>query len=268
MFFLLLVTRGIVELHKGNIMVVSEGEGHGSSFIVELPVYRQDKPWSNRSSSTNSSDADGILDGVKPNVTLSNSQYRVAAIRVLSRDSSISSIGIPTFETHNYEGNFSPCIQQPSHISIGSITSNSNNNHFDSPSSCIKKQSLSIGSAITLDDALLNRKMVCRLLKTMCEYVVQAEDGIQAIKSYMEHENRSKSLDIIFMDYEMPRMNGPNAAREIRAMGYKGKIIGLTGNSCSEDIDNFIMNGADAVLIKPVDTNAIESILSEFYSMG
>eukprot|EP01036_Dinobryon_divergens_P006996 gene6996-9305_t len=47
------------------------------------------------------------------------------------------------------------------------------------------------------------------------------------------------------MDYEMPRMNGPDATVAIRAMGYEGKIIGLTGNSGEDHADIFMSNGAD-----------------------
>ena len=36
-------------------------------------------------------------------------------------------------------------------------------------------------------------------------------------------------FDIIFMDNIMTTMNGPEAAEAIRALGYRGKIVGLTG---------------------------------------
>lgn len=46
-------------------------------------------------------------------------------------------------------------------------------------------------------------------------------------------------------------MDGPTATKEIRMLGYRGPVIGLTGNAIQSDIDYFIQHGASAVIIKP-----------------
>ncbi len=48
-------------------------------------------------------------------------------------------------------------------------------------------------------------------------------------------------------------MDGPSATKAIRALGYAGKIYGLTGNALQSDIDVFVNAGADLVLTKPLD---------------
>ena len=48
-------------------------------------------------------------------------------------------------------------------------------------------------------------------------------------------------------------MDGPTATKAIRALGYTGKIFGLTGNALQSDIDLFLNAGADLVLTKPLD---------------
>jgi CheY-like chemotaxis protein len=48
-------------------------------------------------------------------------------------------------------------------------------------------------------------------------------------------------------------MRGPEATKHIRALGYKGIIVGVTGNALPEDIKEFIDHGADMVLTKPFD---------------
>jgi DNA-binding response OmpR family regulator len=54
--------------------------------------------------------------------------------------------------------------------------------------------------------------------------VILAEDGLQAVECA-----RSESLHLILMDINMPRLNGWNAIREIRAMGIAVPIVVMTG---------------------------------------
>ena len=61
-----------------------------------------------------------------------------------------------------------------------------------------------------------------------------------------------QGYDVIFTDFMMPKMNGPDATRAIRALGYTGPIIGVTGNAHEEDKDIFINAGATGVIIKPL----------------
>ena len=53
----------------------------------------------------------------------------------------------------------------------------------------------------------------------------------------------------------MPQLDGPGAAEQIRAMGYTGIIIAITGNALEEDVKIFLDKGADAVMTKPLDKN-------------
>jgi CheY-like chemotaxis protein len=57
----------------------------------------------------------------------------------------------------------------------------------------------------------------------------------------------------------MPNMNGPEATNQIRKLGYKGPIFGVTGNALPSDMEIFIKAGASKVLIKPVDTAIISN---------
>ena len=71
--------------------------------------------------------------------------------------------------------------------------------------------------------------------------------------------------DIILMDFVMPEMDGPTATRELRSMGYKGPIFGVTGNALPADIDHFLSQGADRVFTKPLNLKAFrEAVLAHF----
>ena len=61
----------------------------------------------------------------------------------------------------------------------------------------------------------------------------------------------------------MPRMRGPDATRKIRKLGYRGVIIGVTGNMLDEDIKEFIDCGADAVMPKPFDVEDFSRKVNE-----
>ena len=116
---------------------------------------------------------------------------------------------------------------------------------------------------LIVDDADLNRKMIRRLLSNKVSHVDDVEDGLKAVQ-YIKSISRGMKdyVDVILMDYLMPNMDGPAATKEIRSLGYKGLIIGVTGNALQEDIDTFISNGADKVLIKPVNIEQLLSIIS------
>ena len=51
--------------------------------------------------------------------------------------------------------------------------------------------------------------------------------------------------------------------QEIRKLGYKGLIIGVTGNALKVDVDTFMTHGADKVLIKPMNIDDLKGILAE-----
>jgi CheY-like chemotaxis protein len=65
------------------------------------------------------------------------------------------------------------------------------------------------------------------------------------------------------MDDNMPRMNGPDAARRLRELGYKGLIVAITGNVAKEDADRFKAHGADEVLPKPLDMKNLQKCLRD-----
>jgi CheY-like chemotaxis protein len=66
------------------------------------------------------------------------------------------------------------------------------------------------------------------------------------------------------MDFEMPVMNGPDATKKIREIGFDSlslAIVGVTGNTNTEDIEHFKSCGADSVYSKPVSVDVLSKIL-------
>ena len=74
-----------------------------------------------------------------------------------------------------------------------------------------------------VDDHVAVRDAICRFVKDSCDSVHEAADGLEAIE-------RAKVClpDLIIMDLNMPRLNGVEAASQIRRMLPDIKIIGFT----------------------------------------
>ena len=85
--------------------------------------------------------------------------------------------------------------------------------------------------------------------------------------AFRTYSNRDR-FDVVLMDQYMPNMNGPTATRAIRERGYRGLIIGLTGDTLEEDSEYFRSHGLDAVLSKPLNIDELKAAIGEFYGSG
>lgn len=93
--------------------------------------------------------------------------------------------------------------------------------------------------------------------------IVEADDGVTAVVQVQQ-----QYFDIVFMDNIMLTMNGPQAAHTMRSspVNYQGLIIGVTGNVMQEDLKDFIDNGANAIIKKPINVKEIENLFDYFRS--
>ena len=113
---------------------------------------------------------------------------------------------------------------------------------------------------LVVDDALVNRKLLIRLLRDRGHVCDEADDGDIALLAIRRAMESGERYDTILLDYQMPRMKGPDAAREARKLGCDSIIIGITGNMLPEDIQYFKEQGANAVLPKPLDLDELEDL--------
>mmetsp|Transcript_985 Transcript_985/g.1324 ORF Transcript_985/g.1324 Transcript_985/m.1324 type:complete len:276 (-) Transcript_985:178-1005(-) len=111
---------------------------------------------------------------------------------------------------------------------------------------------------LVVDDSHLNRKIVRRILQSATDIfpeltIIEADDGITAIEEVKKHRDMGIEFDFILIDFIMLTMNGPVASKILReSLGYKGVMIGITGNALPADIETFLTSGANEVLIKPL----------------
>jgi CheY-like chemotaxis protein len=109
--------------------------------------------------------------------------------------------------------------------------------------------------ALLVDDVPINRTITASMLEITGIVTDEAGDGAQAVKMF--HESAIHEYSIIYMDVQMPVMNGYEAAETIRSLEREDAktvpIIALTANAFREDIDRAIASGMNAHLAKPMD---------------
>jgi CheY-like chemotaxis protein len=110
-------------------------------------------------------------------------------------------------------------------------------------------------SFLIVDDALMNRKILRRMLEAEpalhgCS-ISEAGDGSEAVS--MVAQAPPHTFHCIFMDSVMTTLHGPEATNILRnELEYKGIILGLTGNAHPVEIESFLQSGLDKVLLKPL----------------
>ena len=119
---------------------------------------------------------------------------------------------------------------------------------------------------LVVDDVVSCRKFHKRLLTPYCAEIIEASDGREAVEVVRTILGEGGCLDGIVMDNAMPNLSGTAAAREIRELGFKGKIIGVTGNAFEWEVQEFLSSGANEVMIKPIDQVKYASIAQSIYS--
>lgn len=118
---------------------------------------------------------------------------------------------------------------------------------------------------LVVDDSPTNLKMMVRMLTSRADTIIQAEDGAIAYALVKRSiDSGSQPFHAVLMDYMMPNMDGPTAAKAMRDWGYTGLIIGITGNALESDINTYKIKGADEVLLKPLDLDALDSIMKDW----
>jgi len=115
------------------------------------------------------------------------------------------------------------------------------------------------------EDIEINREIVLALLEPTQLLIDCAENGKQAVKMFCESP---ESYDMIFMDIQMPEMDGYEATRRIRAFDSLNAksipIVAMTANVFREDIEKCLESGMDDHVSKPLDFDTVISKLRRY----
>eukprot|EP00607_Mallomonas_marina_P007586 CAMPEP_0182418402 /NCGR_PEP_ID=MMETSP1167-20130531/2846_1 /TAXON_ID=2988 /ORGANISM="Mallomonas Sp, Strain CCMP3275" /LENGTH=613 /DNA_ID=CAMNT_0024592597 /DNA_START=164 /DNA_END=2005 /DNA_ORIENTATION=- len=291
------LSKSIVNLHDGKIYVNSDGEGKGCTFSVELPLVSRDSvsTWMPEEERPDETLTIRALGGLMKRMSSKKLGSTSSSKRIIRQRSSRRNVfdqkendeNEPLSNTSRgslsmmmdrfssapfFFGSSNPLTRCNSDrlLRVNSrkgklqrafsfrvkVHEKCENNYVDGTES----EDSVVLHALMVDDSAMARKMLRRVVAEKFATIKEAEDGEVAVSMVIQAMAREAPLDIIFMDYQMPKMDGPTATKAIRGLGFTGLILGVTGNALPEDIANFIAHGADQVLTKPFDIEVLESI--------
>ncbi len=119
------------------------------------------------------------------------------------------------------------------------------------------------GRILIAEDHPVNQMLFKTILENMGHKVDIAENGIEAVKAV-----KLSKYDIIFMDVQMPEMNGYEATIEIRKLGSKTPIIAVTASAIKGEKEKCISVGMTDFLTKPFKKKDIVPVLEKWINPG
>ena len=119
---------------------------------------------------------------------------------------------------------------------------------------------------LVTEDNVINQKLIKRVLEDHGIIVDLANNGLEAFE-----KRRNKQYDLLFMDIQMPVMDGIEATRETLDYEEDEKIshvpiVALTANALKGDREKFMNEGMDEYITKPIETSELLFILNKFLS--
>ncbi len=129
-----------------------------------------------------------------------------------------------------------------------------------------EKNSRFAASALVAEDNIINQKLIRRTLEDLGLEITIANNGLEAFE-----KRKNGTFDIIFMDIQMPVLDGIEATQEILDFeeDYHHEhipIIALTANALKGDRERFMSAGMDEYTTKPLVRSEIISLLNNYLS--
>ncbi len=116
---------------------------------------------------------------------------------------------------------------------------------------------------LVAEDNSVNQRVAVGLVERLGHIADVAADGREAVEAV-----RNLPYDLIFMDVQMPDMDGFEATNAIRAMAppvSRIPIVAMTANALQGDKERCLAAGMDGYLAKPVDPSKVDDAINRFY---
>ncbi|GAB6057681.1 response regulator [Desulfonatronum parangueonense] len=122
------------------------------------------------------------------------------------------------------------------------------------------------GTVLLVEDNPVNQEVASGLLREFGLDVDLAEDGLKAVQAV-----RDRQYGIVFMDCQMPKLDGFEATRRIRALesgSRRTPIVAMTAHAMATDKEKCLAAGMDDYLAKPVKTDDLYRVLEKYLSVS
>ncbi|MEG3176563.1 PAS domain S-box protein [Sphingomonas sp. RB3P16] len=119
------------------------------------------------------------------------------------------------------------------------------------------------------EDHDINQELILAMAERSGMDPALAVDGEEAIAMIEDASRSGHPFELVLMDMQMPRVDGLEATRRLRAAGYTPSalpIVALTANAYADDVEACFAAGMQAHLAKPVRVRDLTAILSRFVS--
>ena len=116
------------------------------------------------------------------------------------------------------------------------------------------------------EDSEVNQFIIRELLADFVTDIEVVADGVAAVETF-----KSRAFDLVLMDIQMPRMDGLEATRQIRALQRRESInpgcwiVGLSAHAMSSDREKYLAEGMADYLTKPVRPTALQEVLDAYF---
>ncbi|WP_141049688.1 response regulator [Aliarcobacter cryaerophilus] len=120
----------------------------------------------------------------------------------------------------------------------------------------------SLKKALVVEDNEINQLVTSQMLESIGFDIDIANDGLEAV----DMVNKS-NYDIVFMDLQMPKMDGFEATKRIREFNKKTPIVALSAAVMDKDKELTSLAGMNNHLAKPLIRSELESILKQYFEM-
>ncbi|MGJ0318963.1 response regulator [Aliarcobacter cryaerophilus] len=125
-----------------------------------------------------------------------------------------------------------------------------------------KMKLTSLKKALVVEDNEINQLVTSKMLESIGFDIDIANDGLEAV----DMANKS-NYDIVFMDLQMPNMDGFEATKKIREFNKNTPIVALSAAVMDKDKELTSLAGMNNHLAKPLIRSELESILKQYFEM-
>lgn len=116
---------------------------------------------------------------------------------------------------------------------------------------------------LVVEDNLVNQKVATKIIERLGHEVVCANDGVHGVRRFQDG-----SFDLIFMDCQMPNLDGFDATRKIREQengkGHPIPIIALTAGVMKEERDRCVEAGMNDYMAKPISLSKVSAMIEKW----
>ena len=102
---------------------------------------------------------------------------------------------------------------------------------------------------LVVEDNMLNRRLFTDLLKTLKHDILEATDGMEALKTIEKEQP-----DLVLMDIQLPGISGLEVTKKIRANKkiVQPKILAVSAFAMKQDAEKVLRSGCDDYISKPI----------------